>query len=79
MADQQSVPDTQRTINVRLVAGLLAAVAIALFVAQNTERVQVRFLWFDGSFPLALLLLITVSLTVILVFGATWFLRRRQR
>lgn len=77
MADQQGAIETGRRINARLIAGALAAVAIVLFVVQNTERVPVRFLWFEGGFPLFLLLLITMALTLILALGATWFMRRR--
>jgi uncharacterized integral membrane protein len=39
------------------VAALLSVVLI-VFMAQNTGRVQVSFLWMDGSLPLALALLI---------------------
>jgi uncharacterized integral membrane protein len=77
MTDQQGVATTGRRVNARLVAGALAAVAIVLFVVQNTERVPVRFLWFEGGFPLFLLLLITVALTLVLALGATWLMRRR--
>lgn len=78
MGDQQGPIETGRRINVRLVAGALAAVAIVLFVVQNTASVQVRFLWFEGGFPLFLLLLITIALTLIFALGANWLMRRRS-
>lgn len=77
MTDQQGAIETSRRINARLVAGALAAVAIVLFVVQNTGGVPVRFLWLEGEFPLFLLLLITMALTLILALGANWFMRRR--
>ncbi|MFN3216423.1 MAG: lipopolysaccharide assembly protein LapA domain-containing protein [Acidimicrobiales bacterium] len=77
MTDQQGATETGRRINARLVASAIAAVAMVLFVVQNTESVQVRFLWFEGGFPLFLLLLITIALTLILALGATWLMRRR--
>lgn len=77
MTDQQPAIETGRRINARLVAGGLAAVAIVLFVVQNTGDVPVRFLWLEGEFPLFLLLLITMALTLMLALGATWFMRRR--
>ncbi len=78
MSEQQGVVDGGRRVNARLILGALAAVTIVLFVVQNTERVPVQFLWIEGEFPLFLLLLITMALTVILVLGATWFMRRRS-
>jgi uncharacterized integral membrane protein len=45
-------------------------VVLIVFMLQNTRRVQVNFLWMDGSLPLALALLIAgvgvgiVALTV---------------
>ncbi len=65
-------------INFRLVLGVLAAAALALFIFQNTDDAEVNFLWMSGNIPLFLLLLITVALTLILAMVATWLLRRRS-
>jgi uncharacterized integral membrane protein len=78
MTDQQGTIATGRRVNARLVAFALAAVAIVLFVVQNTAPVPVRFLWVEGDFPLFLLLLITMALTLIVALGATWLMRRRR-
>ncbi|MGI9623985.1 MAG: LapA family protein [Acidimicrobiales bacterium] len=52
-------------VNFRLILGGIAAVALLLFIFQNTEDAEVSFLWWDGSIPLSVLLLITVALTVV--------------
>ena len=62
----------------RLVLGVVAAAALALFIFQNTDDTQVNFLWMDGAIPLYLLLLITVGLTLVLAMVGTWLLRRRD-
>jgi uncharacterized integral membrane protein len=61
-----------------VVLGLVVAVALALFVLQNTDDAEVNFLWMDGNIPLYLLLLVTVVLTLVLTLIVTWVLRRRQ-
>lgn len=79
MSDQQvEVQDTGGGINFRLILGALAAAALVLFVSQNTEDAQIEFLTWEGSFPLYLLLLITVGLTLVLAMVGTWLLRRRK-
>jgi uncharacterized integral membrane protein len=39
-------------------AGILAIILLIIFVAQNTAKVDVHFLWMDGRIPVALALLI---------------------
>ncbi|NMO55645.1 LapA family protein [Actinoplanes sp. TBRC 11911] len=39
-------------------AGLLAIILLIIFVAQNTAKVDIHFLWMDGRIPVALALLI---------------------
>lgn len=48
-----------------LVVGLLAMVALIVFVSQNTHIVQVRFLWLRASMPLASALLTAVVGTAV--------------
>jgi uncharacterized integral membrane protein len=69
--------EKEKGLNARLVLGLLAAVALALFVVQNTDDAEVKFLWMDGSIPLYLLLLVTVILTLIVTLVVIWARRRR--
>ncbi|MFI5936967.1 lipopolysaccharide assembly LapA domain-containing protein [Actinoplanes sp. NPDC051494] len=39
-------------------AGVAALILLIIFVAQNTGRMQISFLWMDGRIPIALALLI---------------------
>lgn len=67
-----------RELNVRVILGVIVALALALFVLQNTDDVPVSFLWMDWTLPLFLLLLITVVLTAVLTLVVSWFLGRRR-
>ena len=79
MADEVVVQpvEKEKGLNARLVLGLVAAVALALFVVQNTDDAEVNFLWMDGSIPLFLLLLATAVLTLIITLVIIWVRRRR--
>jgi uncharacterized integral membrane protein len=61
------------------VAALLSVVLI-VFMAQNTGRVEVSFLWMDGSLPLALALLVAAVGAAILtmVVGAARITQLRR-
>lgn len=52
-------------------AAALAAVALIVFMLQNTRPVEVSFLWMHGTLPLGLALLIAgvSSVIVAMVFG----------
>ena len=77
MANEQTIATEGRRFGPRLIAVAAAVVAIVLFVVRHTDPVTVKFLFFEFRFPLFLLLLITMALTVILGLGVTWFMRRR--
>lgn len=63
--------------------GLLAMLVMALivvFAVQNTSSVEVNFLWIDGEFPLALVILITAMVSILAtVAGGALYRRRRHR
>ncbi|MBA2955245.1 DUF1049 domain-containing protein [Nocardioides sp. MAH-18] len=68
------------------VAVVLAAVLLILlvvFIAQNTQDVHLSFLWWDGSTPLSVALLIAavigIALTAVVGTLRIWQLRRRVR
>jgi uncharacterized integral membrane protein len=61
-----------------ILAGLAIA-ALAVFAIQNTEKVEVEFLWFDGRIPIVLLIFVTVVLTLIISVVAAWVGNRRSR
>ena len=73
-----SFRDLLRQINARMVLGFLAAVALIVFIAQNTDDAQVNFLWMDWSIPLFLLLLITVALSALCTVIISWLMSRRR-
>ncbi|MDP9494569.1 MAG: lipopolysaccharide assembly protein LapA domain-containing protein [Actinomycetota bacterium] len=61
---------------------ILLGLALAIvFAVQNTEPVPIEFLWLDGEFPLALVILITVAVVVLLaeLLGMVFRRRRRRR
>ncbi len=63
--------------------GLLAMAVMALiviFAVQNTSSVEVNFLWIDGEFPLALVILITALVSILATAaGGALYRRRRHR
>jgi uncharacterized integral membrane protein len=60
---------------------LVALALLVVFAIQNTDPVPVEFLWLDGEYPLALVILITVAVVVLLVelLGLLYRRRRRKR
>jgi uncharacterized integral membrane protein len=63
---------------------ILLFVGIALvvvFAVQNTNDVQVRFLWLDGEFPLSIVILVTAAVSILLgeLLGVVYRSRRRRR
>lgn len=64
-----------------LVAGALIAAAAVAFIAQNTESVDMQWLGFDFSWPLAGALFAALAAGVVLavIGSAAWSLRRRHR
>ena len=74
----RSFADALRQINARMVLGALAAVALIVFIAQNTDDTRVNFLGWDWDLPLFLLLLITIVLSVVCTEIASWYMGRRR-
>lgn len=64
-----------------LIAGLLMVAAIAVLAAQNTQRVSVNFLGWDGRAPLIAVILGTAIVAVLLdeTLGFFWRRSRRKR
>jgi len=75
----RSFVEALRQINARMVLGALAAVALIVFIAQNTDETRVNFLGWDWDLPLFLLLLITIVLSVVCTEIASWYMGRRRR
>lgn len=61
---------------------ILATVGIVLlvvFAVQNTETVPVEFLWFNGDYPLSIVILVTAVAAGILSVVSAAIIRRRRR
>ena len=63
-----------------VVFGLLTLVVILIFILQNQKNVEVTFLMFSGSLPLAVALLFAMILGALIVvaFGAARILQLRM-
>jgi lipopolysaccharide assembly protein A len=63
-----------------IVIGLLALVVILVFILQNQQSVQIKFLVFEGNLPLAIALLFALILGAVIVvaFGAARILQLRM-
>lgn len=71
--------ETSRSISPTVVIGAILAVALAVFVFQNSHEVPVEVFFWDFSGPLWLVLLVTilVALVMIELIGTLWRARRR--
>ncbi|HEX3509276.1 MAG TPA: lipopolysaccharide assembly protein LapA domain-containing protein [Candidatus Dormibacteraeota bacterium] len=63
-----------------IVIGLVALVVILVFILQNQQAVQIKFLMFEGNLPLAIALLFALILGAVIVFafGAARILQLRM-
>jgi uncharacterized integral membrane protein len=63
-----------------IVIGLVALVVILVFILQNQQSVEIKFLMFEGNLPLAIALLFALILGAIIVvaFGAARILQLRM-
>jgi uncharacterized integral membrane protein len=60
---------------------LLGIALVVIFSVQNTDAVPVRFLWMEGEFSLAVVVLVTVGVIIVLTesIGLSYRRRRRRR
>ncbi|HXC77037.1 MAG TPA: lipopolysaccharide assembly protein LapA domain-containing protein [Candidatus Acidoferrum sp.] len=63
-----------------IVIGILALVVILVFILQNQQAVQIKFLMFEGNLPVAIALLFALILGAVIVvaFGAARILQLRM-
>ena len=76
--DEHAEPDGLG-ISPGFVVGAVLAVALALFVGQNTKKTTVKWLVFETSQPLWLVLLVTAAVTMVVVELIGGARRRRKR
>jgi uncharacterized integral membrane protein len=54
---------------IALVVGVLVLIAILIFVAQNSAKVRINFLWMHGTLALGIALLISAILGILLAMA----------
>ena len=59
------------------VIGIISAAAVAAFIIQNRSDVKISWLFWSFSWPVWLLLIVTIGLS--LAAGAIWLMWRRHR
>ncbi len=58
---------------------IVLAAAIVAFIVQNTNDVQVDWLFFNGEWPLWLVVIATIALTLVAERLGLWLWRRTRR
>ncbi len=63
------------------IAFLIGIALVVILAVQNTDPVPVHFLWMDGEFSLAIVILVAVGVAVLLteLVGLSYRSRRRKR
>jgi uncharacterized integral membrane protein len=62
-----------------LIIGIILAIPLIVFLAQNTQSVEINFINWSAQVPLVSVLAATVVLTVIITEVIGLFVRRRRR
>ena len=64
-----------------VVAAAVLLLLLVVFIAQNTQDVQISFLWIDGTAPLSVALLIAAAIGIALtaLVGSLRILQLRRR
>ena len=84
---KESAPPGQREAPARESTGIawgaillmLGIALVVVFTVQNTDPVPVRFLWMEGQFPMAIVILITIGAVVLITELIGMSYRRRRR
>lgn len=83
--DRSDVPEPQAEISDRpgvpwgLAAFLVGTVLLVVFVVQNAQSVGLKFLGWEGEYPLSLIIILVIAVSVILDEILGGLLRRRRR
>jgi len=65
--------------SLKLIALLVVVVGMLIFFFQNGEKAQINFLWLDGSWPVWLVIGVSVAAGVVIDRLGTWQWRRARR
>jgi uncharacterized integral membrane protein len=81
MSDQGSASAQQQKAKVSggAIATIGGGVLLLVFMLQNTEKVKVKFLAWDFSWPVWLLVLVSALVGALIWFGAGVLRRHRRR
>ena len=76
----QEAPAQERRPDVPwgLAGFLILALLLVVFAVQNTQSVELRFLGFEGSYPLVVIIITVVVVTVLLDEMLGFVMRRRR-
>jgi uncharacterized integral membrane protein len=66
-------------IPVRLILFLVGIALLVIFISQNSEEAQVELLWFEGFFPLSILIIGSSFLGAVIALLGGMIVRRRRR
>lgn len=78
--EQAKAPAPERRADVPwgLAGFLVLALLLVVFAVQNTQSVELRFLGFEGSYPLVVIIITVVVVTVLLDEILGFVMRRRR-
>ena len=65
--------------SIKLIALLLVIIALAIFFFQNGSDAPVSFLWLDGTWPVWLVIGVSVVAGIVIDRLGTWQWRRARR
>jgi uncharacterized integral membrane protein len=68
----------KRRISAAMVIWIVVAILAVVFIAQNANDSHVKFLFFDGTMSLWVVILLSIIAGVVLDRLVTWMLRRRK-
>jgi len=79
MNDQDAIEEASNRSVVGIVLAGLIAMALALFIVQNTGSTPVSWLWIDGSAPLWAVVFGSALAGAVLSEALGWMIRRARR
>lgn len=79
--DERSVREFEEPapIPVRLILFLIGLAFLVVFIAQNSDEARVELFWFDGFFPLSILIIGSAFLGAVIAMLGGMVVRRRRR
>lgn len=79
MAEQEIAVDEHRPPWGRIIVVAIVALALILFVAQNTASTEISWLFFSGKGPLWIIIVVVAVLGAVLSEVIGWMVRRNRR